>query len=306
MNKSLHDYLEAIRKIPLLSEEEKKALKKKYDSGEKEKINELIEANLRFVIAIGHNYIKSGLSFEDIIQEGNIGLIVAALKYDHTRNNKFSTYAKYWIINYILRAIIAYRNPAHFSNEFIQQMMTLRNTKEKIERELGREVTLKEISEIEGLDYEKIKILAHYDKHYVSLNRLIDDNPDGETYQANLITDENENPERLAIESKYQYDLRKKLNKLLHNCNLRDDEIKVLLLRAYNYSYVDIAKKMNITRQGAASKEAYALKKIRMSNKVKELAEFLDDPDNALNNLKFYREKYFENPERIYSYYHRS
>lgn len=150
-------YLQEIAEYPLLTPQEEQNLVQKVRKGDKDAREKLINSNLRLVISIARTYRNCGLPFLDLIQEGNIGLIKAVDSYDPNEGNRFSTFATYWIRQKIGRALSndsrSIRLPAHIA----ELQSTLKNTASKVLATTGKEATAKELSDMLGMDAEKVK-----------------------------------------------------------------------------------------------------------------------------------------------------
>lgn len=169
---SISIYLEDIGKVPLLTADEGKVLAQRIEAGDAEARNELVEANLRLVISIAKKYVGHGVELEDLIQEGNIGLITAAGKFDPSRG-RFSTYATFWIrqamTRYIDEKSRTIRVPAYMSQLFNR----ISKVEVSLEQELGRAPTVKELAEEMGMSSERVdKIQMFKNQKTISIEAL--------------------------------------------------------------------------------------------------------------------------------------
>lgn len=180
MNDSVASYLKAIGNYKLLNSEEEINLAMQKDQGNKDAFNSLYTANLRLVVSIARRYINNGLPFEDLIQEGNLGLYKAVERYDANKGFKFSTYATWWIRQSITRAIAdkgsIIRKPVHY-HEQIKKVIAARNGYIK---QNGKEPTRKELSKITGFDLKKIDSLIKDNRGLTSLEKTIGEDDDNE------------------------------------------------------------------------------------------------------------------------------
>ncbi len=146
-NPVLSRYFSEIREYPLLSKEEEMTLAKKIKTGKKSFLNDLIESNLSFVVKVASEYRNLGLPFEDLLNEGNIGLIEAAHRYDHKKGTKFITYAIWWIRKSILKALSEHASLVRVPNYQMKKVKELKDTEKILREELGRKPKKEEISE---------------------------------------------------------------------------------------------------------------------------------------------------------------
>ena len=175
-----YQYLFDLQQIKLLTPQQERDLAARKDAGDIQAKSQLIEANLRLVVWVAQRYTRTtnGLDLEDLVQEGNLGLIKAVDKYDYTKGFKFSTYATWWIRQAISRAIAdkdrLVRLPVHIH----EKLNSLRNLKQKLTYDFGREPAIEELSEAAGVDCAKIKSLETLDMPILSLDRPVDNDDD--------------------------------------------------------------------------------------------------------------------------------
>ncbi|MCI6266936.1 MAG: sigma-70 family RNA polymerase sigma factor [Erysipelotrichaceae bacterium] len=286
-------YLQEIEKIPLLSREEEQKLVEKIKQEDSNARKILIESNLKLVVSIAKKYIGRGLPFLDLIQEGNTGLIKAVEKFDSNRGYKFSTYATYWIRQAITRAIENKGRNVRVSVGMSQKISAYKKTISNLETKLNRQPTINEIANEMNLTLPEVMKLHELQSDTISLNTLIGDNKNTEL--ESFIPTSKESPEDIVIINSMKHQVRN----LLKNCNLKPREIEVLILRfGFNNRepmlLKEIGEKLNISGERVRQIEAQALRKIRNSKHIKELAEYMQDPDKSLQNIEFFRKKYKE------------
>lgn len=284
-------YLQEIYRRPLLTLEEEQNLAKKIAQGDNYAKEIFIESNLRLVVSIAKKYIGRGLSFLDLIQEGNIGLMTAVDKYDLSRGFKFSTYASHWIIQAITRAIADKGKNIRIPVYMYNKIGIYKKTVTKLEARLNRQPSIEEIANEMGLSKVEVINLHKFQSDTTSMNKLIGDDEDSEL--ENFISSSTETPEDMVIVSTMQ----SQVQQLLGDCNLNSRELEVLVLRyglndGKTMSLEDIGKKFNVTRERIRQIESKALMKIRKSKHIKPLAEYLQNPDKALENIESFREIY--------------
>lgn len=288
---SVRTYLREIGKRPLLSIKQERELAQKVAEGDSKARELFIESNLKLVVSIARRYLGRGLSLLDLIQEGNIGLMTAVDRYDVSRGLKFSTYATHWIRQGITRAIADKGRNVRIPVHMYEKIGAYKKAIIALETKLNRQPTINEIANEMGLSIPEVNRLHKLQIDTVSMNTLIGDDEDTEL--ENFIPATDETPEDVAIAGTMQYQVKK----LLEDCNLKPREIEILMLRfGFNdrepMTLEEVGKKFEITRERVRQIEAKALMKIRRSKHIKELAEYMQDSEQALENIEEFRERY--------------
>ncbi len=265
----VHLYLKEIGNYPLLAIEDEVALAKRIEDGDETAKQLLAESNLRLVVSIAKRYVGRGLSFLDLIQEGNLGLIKAVDKFDYSKGFKFSTYATWWIRQAITRSIAdqsrTIRIPVHMS-EIINKTYRFSRT---LLQELGREPTEQELADAMDMPVEKVREVLKISSDPISLDLPIGEEDD--SHLGDFIKDENMlGPEESAAFSI----LRDQISKLLDT--LTEREQKVLILRfglsdGRARTLEEVGKEFNVTRERIRQIEAKALRKLRHPSRSKLL-----------------------------------
>ena len=169
----LSRYFSEIREYPLLTKEEEMSLARKVKLGRRESLNELIESNLSFVVKVASEYRNLGLPFEDLLNEGNIGLIEAAHRYDAGKGTKFITYAIWWIRKSILKALSEHSNLVRVPNYQMKKVREIRDAENYLRRSLGRKPEREEISEKLSRSVTKIDQVLQFNLREVSLDEKV-------------------------------------------------------------------------------------------------------------------------------------
>lgn len=262
-------YLKEIGSYPLLTIEEEIQLAKEIEQGSEEAKKSLAESNLRLVVSIAKRYVGRGLSFLDLIQEGNLGLIKAVDKFDYTKGYKFSTYATWWIRQAITRSIAdqsrTIRIPVHMS-EVINKTYRVSRT---LLQELGREPTEQELSDAMKLPIEKVREILKVSADPISLDTPIGEEDD--SHLGDFIKDDTiVGPEDAAAYSVLQDQISKLLD------TLTEREQRVLILRfglkdGRTRTLEEVGKEFNVTRERIRQIEAKALRKLRHPSRARML-----------------------------------
>lgn len=285
-------FLEA-GKRKLLSREEERELAIKIKQGDAKAKELFIESNLRLVISIARKYLGRGLSFLDLIQEGNIGLMVAVDKYDVDRGLKFSSYATHWIRQGITSAIANKSRNIRIPIYMYGKIGIYREVITRLEEKLNRDPTLNEIANEMGISISEVSKLHKFQEDTVSINTLIGDDEDTEL--ENFIPALEETPEDIVIAKTMQYEVKK----LLYDCNLKQREIEVLMLRfgfcgGKPLTLEEVGQIFSICRERVRQIELKALSKIRRSKHIEAFVECMQNPDKSLELIGGFRGKYRE------------
>lgn len=290
---SVKIYLREIGEYPLLSIEQQRDLALKILDGDNKARELFINSNLRLVVNVAKRYIGNGLTFLDLIQEGNLGLITAVDKYDVKKGFNFSTYAIWWIRQAITKAIEYKGRTIRIAAHVYEKVQLYKKVFRNLELKLNREPTINEIADEMELSVSEVSDLQQLQIDVVSINAIIED--EKRTELEDFIVSTDESPEDIATKENMKQDI----NNLLISCNLKPRERDILILRygldgKEPMTLVEIGKIYNLTRERVRQIESNALKKIRKSNFVKRLVDYTESPTKSLLNIEMYRQIYKE------------
>ena len=244
-----------------------------FDEYEKAK-RDLSGGNLRLVVSIAKKYRNRGLSFLDIIQEGNTGLMRAVDKYEYKRGYKFSTYATWWIRQAITRAIADHARTIRIPVHMIETMSKLRNIAKNLLQELGREATIEEIAEKAKMPVAEARRVMKISRHPISLDRPVGESED--SYFGDFIEDDRvDNPADTAAREM----LRDRIEQVLKTLTYREREIIKLrygIGDGYTYTLEEVGRIFKVTRERVRQVEAKAIRKLQHPVRSRKLAGFLD------------------------------
>ncbi|MFA7298361.1 MAG: RNA polymerase sigma factor RpoD/SigA [Candidatus Absconditabacterales bacterium] len=267
-------YFNEISKIPLLNSEEERDISRRVKKGDDEAKKKLIESNLRLVISIAKRFFGSRLSFSDLIQEGNIGLIKAIEKFDPEKEFKFSTYATRWIKQSITKAIADMTKHVRIPVHLIDEINSYNKTYQLLFQKLGRVPTSKEIGQKLGFPIKKIKKLEEVIFGNVSLDREVGD--EGRDTLADLIEDGNTlRPDQYAEKNT----LRNNLDMILGM--LDDREAKIVKMRygidGPRYTLEQVGEEFNVTRERVRQIEQKVIQKLKEHAGLQKILGIEDD-----------------------------
>ncbi|PIR61485.1 MAG: RNA polymerase sigma factor RpoD [Candidatus Pacebacteria bacterium CG_4_10_14_0_8_um_filter_43_12] len=268
-------YLKEIGRIPLLTREEEIRLAQRVEAGDLVAKKELTDANLRLVVSIAKKYIGRGMTFLDLIQEGNKGLIRAVEKFDWTKGFKFSTYATWWIRQAITRSIADQARTIRIPVHMVETINKLMRTSRRLMQELGREPAPEEIGKEMELDPDKVREILKISQNTTSLESPVGTGDD-ESVLGDFIADEKQVS---PYDATSQQMLRENIDEVLSA--LSDREAKVLRMRFglsgnKMMTLEEVGRKFGVTRERIRQIEAKALRKLKHPSRRKKLQDFLE------------------------------
>jgi RNA polymerase primary sigma factor len=266
-------YLKEIGTVPLLSAEEELNLAKRKSEGDQHAKDRLIEANLRLVVSIAKRYTGRGMSFLDLVQEGNLGLIKGVEKFDYTKGYKLSTYATWWIRQSVTRALADQARTIRVPVHMVETINKMSKMQRKLTLELGYEPSVAELASALEMTEEKVMEIMQIAREPASLETPIgeeDDSNLGDFVADNNITTPEENVESVM--------LREHIDTLLQD--LKERERQVIILRfgledGHPRTLEEVGKEFNVTRERIRQIEAKALRKLRNPVRSKRIRDFL-------------------------------
>lgn len=278
-NASINDpvrmYLKEIGKISLLSLDEELALSKRVEEGDEEAKRLLAESNLRLVVSIAKRYVGRNLSFLDLIQEGNIGLMKAVDKFDASKGYKFSTYATWWIRQAITRAIADQAKTIRVPVHMVETINKLKRIQRQMTLELNREPTDAELAKKMNTTEEKVREIFKISQDPLSLETPIGEEDD--SHLGDFLKDESSmSPEEYAINEVLKDEIEEVL------CTLTPREEEVLKLRfglkgGTCHTLEEVGNMFGVTRERIRQIEAKALRKLRHPSRSRKLKDYLSD-----------------------------
>jgi RNA polymerase primary sigma factor len=267
-------YLKEIGKVPLLTAEEEVDLAQKIEKGNIKAKQKLIRSNLRLVVSIAKRYVGRGLTFLDLIQEGNQGLMRAVEKYDWRRGYKFSTYATWWIRQAITRAIADQARTIRIPVHMVETINRLYRASRKLMQELDREPTPEEIADELGMSPQRVREILKISQSTTSLEKPVGD--DGDSLLGDFIQDTSHpSPDESASKELLKENIKEVLD------TLTEREAKVLKMRFGLDGYKpmtleEVGKAFGVTRERVRQIECKALRKLKHPSRRKKLQDYLD------------------------------
>lgn len=281
LQKELQDLMYMTLETPQSLRARVKSIVARYAAYE-QAMRELSGGNLRLVVSIAKKYRNRGLSFLDLIQEGNTGLMRAVDKYEYRRGYKFSTYATWWIRQAITRAIADQARTIRIPVHMIETMSKLRKVSKKLLQERGREPTIEETAEAAGVSLEETRRVLKISRHPISLDRPVGESED--SYFGDFIEDDDVESPAIAATQEM---LKDKIDNVLKTLTYREREIIKLrygLGDGYTYTLEEVGRIFKVTRERVRQIEAKAVRKLQHPVRSRQLKGFLDGLVSNANN----------------------
>ncbi len=273
-SQSLEKYLQEIGKVDLLTPEEEVELAKSIKEGDKEALERLTKANLRFVVSVAKQYQNQGLSLSDLINEGNLGLIKAAQRFDETRGFKFISYAVWWIRQSILQALAEQSRIVRLPLNKVGSLNKINRAFAALEQEFEREPTTEEIAKLLEISVEEIETTLGVASRHVSMDAPFVDGED------NSLLDvlENSNTPDTDLNLEYGESLRKEIERSLDTLTARQKSVLKLYFGIgleHPVSLEDIGDMFDLTRERVRQIKDKAIAKLRENSRSKLLMHYL-------------------------------
>lgn len=269
----IREYLKEIGSIPLLTQEQEQDLAKRKSEGDAEAGKKLVEANLRLVVSIAKRYTGRGMSFLDLVQEGNIGLMKAVEKFDYTKGYRLSTYATWWVKQSVTRALADQSRTIRLPVHMVEAVNRIRKAQRALAVKLGREPSNEEIGKEVGMSEKRVTELMQSSGDTVSLETPVGDE-DGSNLGDFVADDSNASTEEKA-ESVF---LREETEQMLQGLNPREREVIILrfgLESGHPLTLEEVGKRFKVTRERIRQIETAALRKLRNPSRSKKIRDFL-------------------------------
>ncbi len=269
----IREYLKEIGSISLLTPEEETALAKRKSEGDIQAGKKLVEANLRLVVSIAKRYAGRGMSFLDLVQEGNMGLMKAVEKFDYSKGYRLSTYATWWVKQSITRALADQSRTIRLPVHMVEAVNRIRRAQRALSVSLGREPSNEEIGREIHMSEKRVTELIQAAGDTVSLETPVGDE-DGSNLGDFVADDSNASTEEKA-ESIF---LREEIEEMLQGLNPREREVIILrfgLETGHPLTLEEVGKRFNVTRERIRQIETAALRKLRNPSRSKKIRDFL-------------------------------
>lgn len=269
---SLDKYLMDISKLPMITAEEEALLSARIRGGDNQALEQLVSANLRFVVSVAKQYQHQGVSLQDLINEGNVGLIKAATKFDETRGFKFISYAVWWIRQGIMQAISDQARTIRLPLNKIGLLNKIRKAHDLLEQELERQPTVSEIAASLDIDEKEILVTQQASSWVISTDAHFSSNED--TTILDVVSDpNNERPDDPLMLTSLQIEIRRALSTLTER--ERNVIIDYYGLGTQAISLEEIGERLDLTRERVRQIKEKAVRRLRNSSRNKNLLSFL-------------------------------
>jgi RNA polymerase primary sigma factor len=273
-SQSLEKYLQEIGKVELITPEEEVRLATLIKQGDQKALDRLTKANLRFVVSVAKQYQNQGLSLPDLINEGNLGLIKAAQRFDETRGFKFISYAVWWIRQSILQALAEQARIVRLPLNKVGLSNRINKAYSALEQEFEREPTPEELADMLEMEVEEIAATLGVGGRHISMDQPLADGED------NTLVDVMENPNAVATDEELDHNesLKTEISRSLKTLTDRQQDVICYFFGIgvdHPMSLEDIGEKFNLTRERVRQIKDKAITKLRSNNRCRQLRTFL-------------------------------
>ncbi len=273
-SQSLEKYLQEIGKVELISPEEEVKLAIRIKQGDQKALDKLTKANLRFVVSVAKQYQNQGLTLPDLINEGNLGLIKAAQRFDETRGFKFISYAVWWIRQSILQALAEQSRIVRLPLNKVGLTNRIQKAYSQLEQEFEREPSAEELAEMLELDIEEVSSTLGIGGRHISVDTPLSEGED------NTLIDvlENPNAERAELNIEHKESLKQEIDRSLKTLTERQKEVICFFFGIgvdHPMSLEDIGERFNLTRERVRQIKDKAITKLRSNSRSKMLRSYL-------------------------------
>ena len=269
----IREYLKEIGSIALLTPEEESDLARRKSEGDVEAGRKLVEANLRLVVSIAKRYTGRGMSFLDLVQEGNLGLMKAVEKFDYAKGYRLSTYDTWWVKQSITRSLADQSRTIRLPVHMVEAVNKIRRAQRSLSVKLGREPSMEEVAEEVNMSGKRVAELIQASGDTVSLETPVGDE-EGSNLGDFVADDANASTEDKAE----SFLLREEIDSMLQGLNPREREVIILrfgLETGHPLTLEEVGKRFNVTRERIRQIETAALRKLRNPSKSKKIRDFL-------------------------------
>jgi RNA polymerase primary sigma factor len=284
---SLQLFLRNIGKTRLLTAQQEVALAKRIERGELAAKERMVEANLRLVVSIAKRYRNQGLPFLDLIQEGTIGLVRAAEKFDYRRGYKFSTYATWWIRQAVARALADKSRTIRIPVHIVERLNKITRAERRLVTELGRDPTSDEIAEVVGIDPQDVDTIKRSAREPISLEKPVGDD-DGSEFGHFISDDQAESPFELAVDALTKEALTRALDGLSYR-ERRVLELRYGLGDKEPCTLEEVGRTFNVTRERIRQIETGSLRKMQILPEAQQLRASVENqfPSSQLPTRRY-------------------
>jgi len=272
-NTSFEKYLQDISKEQMITPDEEVELAQQIKSGNKEALDKLVKANLRFVVSVAKQYQNQGLGLQDLINEGNLGLIKAAKRFDETRGFKFISYAVWWIRQSISHAIADQSRIVRLPVNQLGAVNRIKKEVSRLEQIYNRPPTIDEISEVVDLSTEKIAEIVKIASRHISMDAPVN-TEDDTNFIDTFVSEDVIRTDSILLKESLELEINESLSVL------EDKEREMICMffgigHAHEYTLDEIGEKFAMTREGARLMKEKALKKLKKCDNYRQLKSYL-------------------------------